>query len=223
MPKSYTGAIYVVWGSIWTCLVWLTWVLARLYSSPQWSFDQNYQNYLNDPGHFKLFSSFSFLTSVSQRKQDHRLHHRTYIASLLLLGTTKCFFYPLVELWPGPGQTLKMQKWVQKSMPTHKTTSDPLYNSVQPISEGYDQRGPTFKSLTRPWSFAQKSCNGASKSCNGPSISYSSDTCLQHVTRTWYMYVQGYNHNNLPKNKGYFDNFGTQNLENFKKSSCRVL
>ena len=56
------------------------------------------QNYLNDPGHFKLFSSFSFLTSVSQRKQDHRLPHRTYIASLLLLGTIDDIFYPLVKL-----------------------------------------------------------------------------------------------------------------------------
>ena len=117
-----------------------------------------------------FFVMFSKKTSVSQRKQDHRLPHRTYIASLLLLGTTKGFFYPLVKLWPGSGQTLKTQKYGPPPMPTHETTSDPLYNLVQPISEGSDQRGPTFKSLTRPWSFAQKSCNGASKSCKWPSI-----------------------------------------------------
>ena len=51
-----------------------------------------------DPGSPGSFSLFSVLTSVSQRKQDHRLPHRTYIASLLLLGTTKGFFYPLVKL-----------------------------------------------------------------------------------------------------------------------------
>ena len=120
--------------------------------------------------HDKLFSSFSKKTSVSQRKQDHRLPHRTYIASLLLLGTTKCFFYPLVKLWPGPGQTLKTQKYGPPPMPTHETTSDPLYNSVQPISERSDQQGTTFKSLTRAWSFGKKSCNGASKSRKWPSI-----------------------------------------------------
>ena len=53
---------------------------------------------VNDPGSPGSFSLFSFLTSVSQRKQDHRLPHRTYIASLLPLGTTKGFFYPLVKL-----------------------------------------------------------------------------------------------------------------------------
>ena len=124
----------------------------------------------NDPRWPGYDSFFSFLTSVSQRKQDHRLPHRTYIASLLLLGTTKGFFYPLVKLWPGSGQTLKTQKYGPPPMPTHETTSDPLYNLVQPISEGSDQRGPTFKSLTRPWSFGKKSRNGASKSRNGPSI-----------------------------------------------------
>ena len=33
-------------------------------------------------------------------------------------------------------------------MPSHETTSDPLYNSVQPISERSDQ----LQSLTRAWS-----------------------------------------------------------------------
>ena len=115
-------------------------------------------------------------THVSHTKHDHILPHTTYMAPVYLLGTAKFFFYPLVKLWPGSGQTLKTQKYGPPPMPTHETTSDPLYNLVQPISEGSDQRGPTFKSLTRPWSFGKKSRNGASKSRNGPSIRSTSCT-----------------------------------------------
>ena len=130
----------------------------------------------NDPGSPGSFSLFSFLTSVSQGKQDHRLPHRTYIvySVLVAFGHNKALFLP-----PGPTLTKAWSNfenaeiWSPHLCQPTKTTSDPLYNSVQPISEGSDQQGPTFKSLTRPWSFGKKSRNGASKLRKWPSIRFS--------------------------------------------------